>query len=61
MLDRPLAFTHLGVIIQNVGGTGQSIDMRAEVGVLTRDIVVQASGPSQRMALSGSANRYNLG
>ncbi|KAG2432951.1 hypothetical protein HXX76_008679 [Chlamydomonas incerta] len=48
-LDRKLNFTHLGVVEQIAGGAaGASIDMRAEVAVLTRNVVFQGDEDSER-------------
>jgi hypothetical protein len=42
VLDRALRYTHLGVVLA-VEGEERVVDMRAEVAVLTRNVVVQAS------------------
>ncbi|PNH07881.1 Fibrocystin-L [Tetrabaena socialis] len=43
VLDRRLNFTHLGVVEQLAGGRAGSIDMRAEVAVLSRNVVFQST------------------
>ena len=48
-IDRKLNFTHLGVVEEIAGGAaGASIDMRAEVAVLTRNVVFQGDEDSER-------------
>ncbi|PNH07097.1 Fibrocystin-L [Tetrabaena socialis] len=48
VLDRRLNFTHLGVVEQLAGGRAGSIDMRAEVAVLSRNVVFQGDADSER-------------
>ena len=43
-LDTPLLFTHLGVMMHVSGDPGNhTLDLRAEVGVLTRNVVFEVS------------------
>lgn len=41
-LDRPLSYTHLGEVV--AGANGMDVDMRAEVAVLSRNVVLQVGG-----------------
>ncbi|KAG2448780.1 hypothetical protein HYH02_006132 [Chlamydomonas schloesseri] len=49
-IDRQLNYTHLGVVEPIAGGAvgGASIDMRAEVAVLSRNVVFQGDEDSER-------------
>ena len=48
-LDRPLNYTHLGVRNTVAGdGRGHVVDMRAEVAVLSRSVVVEGDATSAR-------------
>ncbi len=45
LLDQPLEWTHLGTIIR-VAGNNRVVDMRAEVAVLTRNVVLEGDSAS---------------
>lgn len=48
-LSGPLLFTHLGVVMSDLAGdaSGKVLDMRAEVAVLTRNVVLQGDESSE--------------
>jgi hypothetical protein len=49
LLDQPLEWTHLGTLVK-VAGSSRVVDMRAEVAVLTRNVVVEGdAGSAQQM------------
>ena len=54
-LDRPLDFTHLGVVA-DFGG--ETVDMRAEVAVLTRNVVVQVRYSTKYKTVLYQINEY---
>lgn len=52
VLDAPLRYTHLGE--RFTGPDGRVVDMRAEVGVLSRNVVVQGDGASEALQFGGT-------
>lgn len=59
VLDRALRYTHLGVVLA-VEGEERVVDMRAEVAVLTRNVVVQASAPAAGNAAVAGKGRQSF-